>query len=377
MVASASQIQVLWRTNGWFYSSGQIILSMVHEKNSELTLSSDEQVVTFYLMKMYDYSFENVTKEDLLSLAQLCAANMAKVVYPENAEQIESVESIPLTYLDTRQEDCVQSESTWSSRPVVCYRCNLRGHIARGCKHFKCFRCHEVGHTISGCRKRRSSADPGRTRCMADTGKTASQVSSCPVTPSAGDISSVGRPTHGSTSSHSTSSGTSSIAVHTSSLCNHSSQSPSVPDPVPPGAGGDVPDILESDADEDEVDDASASAAEFHGQVSVGDHSDSESVRLNLRMECGDSDVEDRDSDVDEVGDHRDSEEQGHPCWTYLSDIIGFDSRDMCLREFFDYLESDANALDNDMQSEILDIIKEERADTGNNPYKQYWYMYQ
>ena len=43
----------------------------------ESGLSSDQQVVAHYLMKIYGYEFKTVTKEDLIGLAQLCMMSLA------------------------------------------------------------------------------------------------------------------------------------------------------------------------------------------------------------------------------------------------------------------------------------------------------------
>ena len=61
----------------------------------------------------------------------------------------------------------------------------------------------------------------------------------------------------------------------------------------------------------------------------------------------------------------------------YLSDVIGIDCKDMCLRDFIEYLASDANMLDVEIQSHILEIVREEQANTGSSPYSRYWYLHQ
>ena len=336
---------------------------MVREENSGKfrQLNSDEEVVASYLMKLYGYQIQCVTVEDLIYLTELCAMTLVKEIHPDCVTVCDKNIAHVVNMLDERQEESDLKGSVWSRPPVVCYRCKVRGHIAKGCKHFKCFRWHEVGHTVIGCRKRRSDASPSTSRQS---------------------VSSTG---------HGDQTDCAAKELFVSHKCSLPSSS---------ALSGDVP--QESEADEDDADhedDADFEAKEDEAAHELdssqgGGCSDCDSLGMNLQLDCvsddedlvrdcdvgdGDrSDAQDKDSECGiTCGGDMDSEEQGRPCWTYLSDVVGDDTSDMCLRDFLDYLESDCNTLGCVEQAEILSIIQEEKSDIHSDPYLKYWYMYQ
>ena len=326
---------------------------MVYEENCIRSLNSDEEVVASYLMKLYGYQFQDATSEDLMYLTQLCGMELAKELHPDCVTECDKNIVNIVNMLDERQEkETVQSVHVQT--PVICYRCKSRGHIAKGCKHFKCFRCHEVGHTVIGCRKRRSNASPSTSRPSVSSAGHGNQTDCAPQQ---------------------------FFVSHERSL---RSSSPLSVDDVP----------QESEANEEDVDHASQESDEDPPGDSV---SDCGSTGLKLQMDCVSDDedsardcdvgegvgsaTQDKDSDCGDTGrqimDSDEDQDDHRPCWTYLSEDIGFDCRDMCLREFLEYLESGSNVLDCVEQAEILSAIQEEKADCHSSPYSNYYYMYQ
>ena len=71
-----------------------------------------------------------------------------------------------------------------------------------------------------------------------------------------------------------------------------------------------------------------------------------------------------------------DEQDQDRPCWTYLSEDVGFDCSNMVLHDFFDYLKSDHCVLDSQQRADILECIEEEWVDVKNG-LSMYSHLYQ
>ena len=88
------------------------------------------------------------------------------------------------------------------------------------------------------------------------------------------------------------------------------------------------------------------------GSACDGDDIEAVDIVLHAKEEGVCSDVLDCESDEDQI----------KPCWTYLSDDLGCDCRNMHLREFLTVLETDPFVLDSQSRTEIMDAILEELA---------------
>ena len=328
-------------------------------------LTSEELVAAHYLMKALGHSVQGLNKTDLFHILNLYTA---KLIHDEavnrgmgdSCREFKATETVFDTfglYMDARESQ--SSADSFCASPVVCYRCCERGHIARGCKRFRCFRCSEEGHVISGCRKKRAPVSPAvssreGSRFFSDGGEeSVSRKAAAPSVNGSVVVSTVPR-----------------IAPRPAPRT-----SLQVSAPVPVVAEAPVSDY--SDPDE-EID------AGSHVDSRLDDSQDSQSDCEGLHefpdSEDRQEDQEDTNSDESDgcglvcgVGD----QDQDRPCWTYLSDELGFDCTDLCLTDFLSMLESDPSLLDQQSSLEIVEAAKEELAEvkrTGVHPYK---YLYQ
>lgn len=92
---------------------------------------------------------------------------------------------------------------------------------------------------------------------------------------------------------------------------------------------------------------------------------------FEVSMDHGDSEGCD-DQDAEESSFLFDDEDQDRPCWTYMSEHIGVDCRNMCLTDFVSLLESGSTPLDPQSCAEIIEAVREEMNEvkhTGCSPY--------
>ena len=350
----------------------------------DLKLDSDPEIVAEYLMKILGLPcFGNVKKSDLWMLLQRYSTLLMQDIMSK--EQLKTVQKEHLPsqqvwdFLLYRSEKEKKDVPACKRTPVVCYRCKLTGHIARGCKFFRCFRCNEPGHTINGCRKRRP-------RCESPKGSRQSSGTSSPVP--CRDLNQ-----------------------------HHSERAQGLDDNMDVAAAEGI-----SEHQEDEMAGDGYGMTEDHSGMLPDTRSECGSEGLHLVFDGGDDSLgsdlgqedmcddcdreleekdqcdsvfEDRGERVGEVTDepveHRtdcvnednfvltrfSEEDEDRPCWTYLSDDCGVDCTDMALHDFVEYLESDANRLDDQSKLDILSAIKEDQAEMEMGIPNRYWFMYQ
>ena len=338
-------------------------------EGENMKLNCDQEVVARYLMKLLCLSyFDNVEKADVWMLLQRYSAGLMQEVLSK--EQIKTVHEQHLPsediwgYLLHRSEKDKKEIPAGHGTPVVCYRCNLPGHIARGCKFFRCFRCNEAGHTISGCRKRKPR-NPSR-RDSSDSGTTQSErshhreVGVRDVAPINDNI--IHTPVFDDSSE---------------AMTSNRVSCPSVPD--------DLSDLSDAEPDVEEE-----TAQDFlEGQSECG--SCVSGLNLALDRDCDSEVSEGGEHGCDDTDEHNtehveegnfiltkfSEDDEDRPCWTYLSDETGVDCTDMALHDFIDYLESDANILDDQAKCDILCAIREDQDDMKMGTQNKYWFMYQ
>ena len=349
-------------------------------------LDNGEEIVTHYLLKLLGLPlFDKIDRFDLMYLSDLYAGKLMYELHklgPDSSEEWKKeVHVREWLRMQQKAERQRVSVPECQRTPVVCFRCKLPGHIARGCKQFRCFRCFELGHTVNGCRKHRSSIT----------------TSSSGMSPSTSREEEARTPSSGTSSEFSRM-----LSAEVSTLaqcpkdCKHENamscplvvltekirpaDMATTDDETMAGNTESGDDDVDAGLDSDQDDDCASDGG-----------SDGLLLRLEGAVSEQDDDCEQVNDDADEQVDHDsdsvnednyvltkfNEEDDDRPCWTYLSEEAGVDCTDMALHDFLEYLESDANTLDDQDQSDILCAIKEEQADMEMGISNKYWFMYQ
>ena len=316
----------------------------------DLSMNFDEEVVTLYLLKLFDLPrCDHLNKADLLYLTTLYADKLTYDIYKQEGNE-ELLEMADKTYRmhqqiygDKLREKCEQSAPVPESHrtPVICWICKKFGHIARGCKHFQCHRCGEIGHVRAGCRKKRPKfhmKDPSYSTPVSEP----APASSVP------------------------------LLDDQEAVVEHEN-----PEDLCEPADADVDDDLVQDVPEEAemttVEDGWSSDGlhlEFDSDSVVGDRGGQDrgqfSCEDEVQSEVGqDDEVMDRgDTSVDYGEDSMDEDDdQSRPCWTLISEDVGVDCSDMVLSDFLEFLKNNPDVLDSQSKEDLVECIEEETAE--------------
>ena len=362
----------------------------------DLVLDDDQQVVAHYLVKLLGLNpFDTIDKHELFDITRLYLVTLYRELYigPEEEPYIQASISDDkiMKIFQERSDRQTNSVPECKRTPVVCFRCKLPGHIARGCTQFRCFRCKELGHTIRGCRKRRRGpVGPGRhssDSCSSpcDMGTLSKvQQEECYVESAQSHVESAQSHVEAG-QSHIEPAQSHVEAVESGRLRNEEVEDVSVTSAVESESSGFVTsgvrdsDVLEVCEQEDEqASDCASDGLELKLDSAVSEEGDLCEVEdTGSGDDLDEFELDSGAREGDFVLSTFSADDQDRPCWTYLSEDAGVDCTDMALHDFFEYLKSDANQLDEEAISDILDVIKEEQSDIEKGFPNRFWYMYQ